>query len=354
MAETETQNRSKGITCNAGPELTTLAEKFVRALRLPYVWGCVILALVFVEIPIILDMFFETPRLPILGPDILYLIVVFLMSVYFPLSVRFARARVLEAEAKLTTLLPGGEADYHEAFGRAVSFRGQVLLIIAIAALAIYIIVQMETLIALIVISICAAYIAFMLGSLIWFNLGCIIGLYRLGGKSLKFKAFREDSKLGTRPIGSLSLSLSGAYFAGVVILILFSAVSTNPQYQIPYLWTVYAVLILVGLVMLFLPLFRVHFRMVEEKTRQDLLIQSRFDCVSHDLKSGEVEDPLANIQKLLSLGMADRKLQAVSAWPFDTTLLGKLLVILLSVTAALIARYLWTVFVGQGSAPPF
>lgn len=167
------------------------------------------------------------------------------------------------------------------------------------------------------------------------------MGLYQLGGKSLKFKSFRENSKLGTRPIGSLCLSLSGAYFVGVILLILFSATSPNELYKIPYLKVIYAVLILVGLIMFFLPLYRVHLRMVEEKTRQELLIQRQFDVASHYLKSSEEENPLDDIQRLLILEMADRKIQATSTWPFDTSLLGQLLVFLLSVIAALIAGYL-------------
>ena len=343
MAESEPQNRRNGITANAGPELPTLAEKFVRVLRLPYLWGCVIWALVFVEIPVLVGKFSGDPE-PIDATYIIYLMVLFLMSIYFPLSVRFARARVLEAEAKLTPLLPGGEADYHEAFGRTVSYRGQILASVAIALLAIYFIARPNSLIDRTVMSVCAVYIATMLGSLIWFNLRCIIGLYRLGGKALKFKAFREDSRLGTRPIGTLSLSLVGAYSVGVAILLLFSVFSPNKSFFNSYLLSVYTVIFLLGLAMFVLALFRVHFRMAEEKTRQDILIQRHFDRTSHDLKSREGDSPLVNIQKLLSLDLADRKLQSVSTWPFDTAVLGKLLVILLSVTAALIARALWTV----------
>jgi len=44
---------------------------------------------------------------------------------------------------------------------------------------------------------------------------------------------------------------------------------------------------------------------------------------------------------KVLSLDIADRKLQTISTWPFDTSLLGKLTVIILSVIATLIARVL-------------
>jgi hypothetical protein len=94
--------------------------------------------------------------------------VIFLMSVYFPLSVRFVRARVLEAEAKLTELLPGGEADYHEAFGSTVSHRGQILVVIAIALLAIYFIAISNTMTDRVIIAICTVYIATMLGSLVW------------------------------------------------------------------------------------------------------------------------------------------------------------------------------------------
>ena len=210
------------MVTEVGPEQLTIAERFVRLLRLPYFLGCVIWAMVLLVIPVFVARFYRL-RDPIDAQEILYLSVIFLMSVYFPLSVRFVRSKVLEAEPKIASILPDGEADYHRVFGSAVSYPGQILVIVAIALMSVYVIIQSKSLVIRVVNLVCATYIATMLGSLIWFNLGCIIGLYQLGGKSLKFKSFREDSKLGTRPIGSLCLSLSGAYFAGVILLILFS-----------------------------------------------------------------------------------------------------------------------------------
>ena len=327
------------MVAGVGPEQPTIAEKFVRLFHLPYFLGCIIWALVLLEIPILLERHFR-PHEPISGQGILYLIVIFFMSVYFPLSVRYVRTKLLEAEPKISSVLPDGEADYHKTFGRAVSYLGQILVIIAILFMAIYVIVHTGSMTSRVINSICAVYIATMLGSLIWFNLGCIIGLYQLGGKSLKFKSFREDPKMGTRPMGSLCLSLSGAYFVGVILLILFSATSPNELYKIPYLKVIYAVLILVGLAMFFIPLYRVHLRMVEERNRQELLIQRQFDVTSNNLKSSGVENQLNNIQVLLSLVMADRKLQSTSTWPFDTSLLGQLFIFLLPVIAAAIATY--------------
>jgi hypothetical protein len=180
-----------------------------------------------------------------------------------------------------------------------------------------------------------------MLGSLIWFNIGCVTGLYRLGGKSLKFRSFWEGPKLGTRPIGSLCLSLSAAYFVGVILLILFSVTSPNELYQIPYIRVIYGVFILGGLTMFFLPLYRVHLRMAEEKARQELQVQRQFDMASNIPKSNEKQILSDNIQKLMALEMVDRKIQAISTWPFDTGLLTRLLIILLPVIASLFAHYL-------------
>jgi len=323
-----------------GPEQPTIAERFVRLLHVPYLLGCVIWALVLLEIPILFARFYGSHE-PITNQQILYLIVVFLMSVYFPMSVRFVRNRLLEAEPKITPLLPDGEADYHGLFGRAVNPRRQIIVIIVIALMAIYVIIHTSSFVGRVINSVCSIYIAVMLGSLIWFNIGCVTGLYRLGGKSLKFRSFWEGPKLGTRPIGSLCLSLSAAYFVGVILLILFSVTSPNELYQIPYIRVIYGVFILGGLTMFFLPLYRVHLRMAEEKARQELQVQRQFDMASNIPKSNEKQILSDNIQKLMALEMVDRKIQAISTWPFDTGLLTRLLIILLPVIASLFAHYL-------------
>jgi hypothetical protein len=345
MSESEMLDRSNGTwAANPGPEVPTLAEKFVKVLRLPYILGCIAWALIFLQIPVTLDTFLRSPRATT-GQGMAYLIVIFILALYFPLSVRFVRARVLEAESKLIPLLPNGEADYHERFGQALSYRGQIIIIIVLALMAIPVDFQFESALSRFLVTLNAAYIVFMLGSLIWFNSGCVVGLYRLGRKPLKFSPFRQDPKMGTSPIGSISLSLALSYFAGIVILILFTAVTPYQSFKSSYLIIIYAVLISVGLVMFFLPLIRVHFRMAEEKVRQNLIIQGHFDSASYELKQEELGEPLLNIQKLLCLDMADRKLQAISTWPFDTALLGRLSLIIASVIATLVARGLMIPF---------
>lgn len=339
-----------------GPERLTLAEKVVRLLHLPYVLGCIIWALVLFELPIVVVILEQ--KLQIRGhplqidslEGILYLAGAFLIAIYFPLAVRFVRSRVLETEKKLIPLLPEGERDYHEIFSHSVGHRGQIIAVaVMVLASAYPVVVRLQSIYAPFINSAIALYVATMLGGLISLDVGCFIGLYRLGRSPLKFQTFRTDPKMGTKPIGSLSLSLAGAYFTGIVILIFFSAVANllSDSFYIG----VYALLIAVGISLFFLPILRVHRRMVEEKNKQDQLIQDHFDCISHELKQGEGINPLEKIQKLLSLEIADRKVQAISTWPFDTAIMGKLSVILLSVVATLFARYIWEILL-RGPKP--
>ncbi len=51
-----------------------------------------------------------------------------------------------------------------------------------------------------------------------------------------------------------------------------------------------------------------------------------------------DLHTTLASMQNILALESAERKAHAVSTWPFDTTILGKLAAIILSIHVAIIS----------------
>jgi hypothetical protein len=52
-----------------------------------------------------------------------------------------------------------------------------------------------------------------------------------------------------------------------------------------------------------------------------------------------ELSSCLASWQNILTLEAAERKAQAVSTWPFDTAILGKLAAIVLTILIAIISN---------------
>jgi hypothetical protein len=291
------------------------------------------------------------------------------MTLYFPISVRFLRTRLKNAEFNITKILPKGESDFQKAFGRVVSLKGQIAIILVIILGAAYVVIRSKTMVSLISNTFCVIYMAIMQGSLLWFTISCFFGLYKIGAplskdelgkdetaekaikKPIKFLSPTKDSRLGTRPIGTLCLTLSGAYFVGIILLVLLSAVSPIEMPKISYVIVCYSFLILLGITIFFLPLYRVHLRMVEEKNKQELqLIRKQNSDASDESQSNMAEQPLEKIQKQLDFLMKERKkeleessIKSIHTWPFDTYLIGQFLFFLLSVAASLIASYVWS-----------
>lgn len=335
-----------------GLERRTLVERMIDVLPLPYAVNCAIWALLLGPVFYLITMLFSGQDNVLVAmitaggrieqwQGIIYNIVGPCLLFYLPMSIRFMRTRISKAEPKIIPLLHGGKTDYQDTLGHILNYRRQIIfmVIFLVPGIPVIFLYQSDSLVAYVCWVILTCYTIVMLGSMSCLYLGSIIGLYRLGTKPLKWQSFLQDPLLGTKPVGTLSLSLAFSYFIGLGILILLSTFSPYDALKGTVFMSLYVVLILVGVFMFFFPTYRIHLKMVEEKARQSTLIHSHFAEDSLGLKAPLSNDPLANIQKLLSLEIADRKLQRVSTWPFDTSLLGKLTVIVLSVVATLVAR---------------
>src|SRR5207247_7358655 len=106
------------------------------------------------------------------------------------------------------------------------------------------------------------------LSSVVWTYWSISRGIHRLGAVPLVLRPYFEDAFLGLKPVGSLALSLASAYFAFIALflLILAAAPSTPAPGDIVGVGGFLSGLIALGLLLFFVPLRRLHHRMVRAK----------------------------------------------------------------------------------------
>jgi len=343
-----------------GREGLTLAERFVAGFRLPYVLGCVFVGLVlFGVFTTGLSAYVETADLQqaleaAFAPESVAVGLLVSYAFYAP---RYMRERLADAGAHLFALLPSREDGFRKVFSGIASARPQLvtwMLFLVSLLLAVNVSALMGAAPSSIVIAggtpspleffaavygvVSLAVATLGLSSVVWTYSTISRGIHRFGGTPLSLRPYYEDSFLGLKPVGSLSLSLAGAYFGFIVLLLLVLA--TSPR--VPTVGDVIGVggfvsgLIVVGLVLFFIPMRRLHRQMIERKRLEVGRLRERLAPIFYD--RAEATAP-KDIGHLFHLDMMDRKVSSMALWPFDMRILGKLSVIALSVTAILISR---------------
>lgn len=330
-------------------EKTTLIERFVGLIPIPYplaalVWTVLLGFPGFSAIQLLAtgSTTFSLANLPnsLLNISLTY---------YLFLMVRYMRLRVVAAEPLVAGRLSGGEQDYHRACGRMT----QTAPVIGLAAatgtvlLASYaylgILAAIPGLIAFNVILVYLNSLAY--STYLWEFATASLGLYRLGGSSLKLDSFLADRMMGSKPMGNLALVLTVAYFGA--LLLAFLLFSTFLPSTVPGTVAFYTSLLL-GVALFFLPLTSIHTKMRAEKGRLLREIGARYAQLNQDpSRPGEtatlddVRVGLARLAALQELEMMDRKVASLPTWPFDIQVVSKFITIVLSVTAVLSARLL-------------
>ncbi len=174
-----------------------------------------------------------------------------------------------------------------------------------------------------------------MSGTAIWVYAGAVGGLRRLGKGPLKLRPFYEDESMGLKPLATLSLSLSAAYFSLLLIMVLMFLIG---PVRVEYVITV-AGLLMLGLVFFFLPLVGAHLRMKEEKKALQATIRRRWaDLLSRALdpnEPGEIPDR----STLSVLETLERRVDDARTWPVDLPILSKLGVMALTIIVALLTQ---------------
>jgi len=144
------------------------------------------------------------------------------------LIVRYTRLRVVAAESPLGVRLSEGPQQYQRVFGRMAQTTPVITLatILGTLILAIYassgILPAIPWLIAVNAFVVYFDVLAF--STYLWEFTIASLGLYKLGGASLKLASFLEHRMMGARHMGNLALSLTTAYFGGLLVTYLLFA----------------------------------------------------------------------------------------------------------------------------------
>jgi hypothetical protein len=264
---------------------------------------------------------------------------------------------VLDAEQALSPLMPDREEGYRRAFA-PLSRSGPPLLLALLlaAAFARYIWAGFRDSLGpgSTAAQILYSLFAFLVyGGSIWVYLAALRGLSQLGRLPLWLQPLHEDRMMGLRPAGSLSLSISVAFFAILGILILIALV--NPV--IPEYLLLLAACTAVGVLLFFLPLQGLHRQLTEARSalraaihrRQAVRIEATGLFAGQSGPAGapppaggeEAERLLREVLDLQVLELAERKVGELAGWPFDTRILGRLSAAVVSVATGLILNFL-------------
>jgi hypothetical protein len=315
------------VHVSGGPELPTLAERFIGLLRLPYPIGCIVivgLALV-ASITQLGLVFAGTASFQ------LNAIVGSMLLVYALYAPRFMREKVLQTERAISGLLPNGEKEYHMLFGRISAYRPQLILFILFWVLTFFSFTSDPFRFLIDNISY-STVLSLGVSSTLWTYYSASRGIHKMGAVSMNLRPYFADPLLGLRPIGSLALYLAGAYFAALILGLLNTLAFPTP----PSGYIAIGVMTLLGFVFFFLPLMRLHRRMLLQKKVERSKIAEKMAGVFRVDSEGNEQTEMA---RMFKLDIMERKISSIAGWPFDIQILGRLLVIGLSVTTVLLAR---------------
>ena len=346
-----------------GPHRPTLTEWLIGFLPLPFVVGSLLLALLFGFPRVFLAVFLDTGNLDAILAQfppgeggLLVLVLIVDVSVYLsvPLATRYMRRQVVKAKEAISPLLPQGEETYLRVFGRISSFWPPLLIAAAFIGFFGFLLLLPGTVLPTgpfsIILSLPQIFLFFpILGAFVWVYVRSTLGIYQLGLGSLRMKSYPQDPVLGLRPLGSLSFALAWPYLATLGIVALWISLGVGPD----ILFVV--ALLIVGVVLFFLPLYEVHRRMVRERKKAHALVRDqlweRTEKVDTLEREGgdptlfDVMNRLVSLEEAASLERAERRIDEIHDWPFDTRIVGRLAALTLTVVAVLLTRYAATLF---------
>ena len=289
------------------------------------------------------------PHLQLVPVQTLLNSAVILFIIFLFYAPRYMRRKVVQAEQSLSPLLPKGEEDFHYLFSRISDPKPQLVglavLILLDSAVTLqpplydlnYILQSPVPVVATVASVIPGAIFSIGASSTLWVYFGSLLGIHRMGRSSLKLLPYSKDPTLGLRPVGSLSLSLAMVYFSIVGLFLIFIS---GWILATPIALGFESGLILLGLVMFFLPMVRIHRRMLQLKGVERNKLRERLALRLPD--SSDPNSP-SDVSQILMLDLMKREVSSISTWPFDTQILGKLLAIVLTVMSIL--SFLFTFF---------
>jgi len=360
-----------GDSIVTGPHKATIIERIVGSLRIPYVFGSVLLAFllgppgailstfvytrdIFEAFNRVVWLFFGSP-LPWLQ-GYLGLGLLSVLFYYLLYMIQFMRQRLVSVESQLVSLLPEGEDTFDAIFGAVsksmppVAFAILFMLVIAFQSVpelpdnfVFFCVNNINTVFLLVAWPFW--FIAFC--TFVWVYVGSIRGLYELG-KKVKLRSFNEDKMLGVRPVGSLSLSLTYTYFMGLIILGLLPTI-LQPEASILGYMVVLSTCAMVGLILFLLPQYTLHKKMVEAKGVEKELLRRELSKVvrtadeeKDDVESvAEIKDALNRLTTVLQVDMTRNEVESIPTWPFDTQIISRLAGMAMSIIIVIIGQWI-------------
>ena len=325
-----------------GPERPTLIERFIGVFHLPYLVGCLPWAF-------LMSLFSSVAgNVEPLGPAKAFegwvtsfvqvsnnSIIIVLLMFYLLYAPHYVRMRIVQAKESIAPLLLNREEEFHRLFGRISALRPHAVVWLVISLLFLTGLNPgfPSTLgLSFPLPNILFIVLALLISSVIWTYYASLRGIDQMGTAQLQLRPYFKDRMLGLRPVGRLSLSIATAYFLLIGFLLISILVSPAPL-------VIYALILgltLLGVLMFFLPLRRLHGRMLEQKKLERAGLEDRLG----QLYQNPVETRSStDISELFMLDMRERRISSIATWPFDTGIIIRLSAIIISVVAILLSK---------------
>jgi hypothetical protein len=334
-----------------------LIERIVDLFPGPYVFKCLIFSCLFGVPLLLLTRFLDTSNvqtaLAVFGPLLWQNVVTFsfanfVLLFYAVYGVRYMRHEISVMTPKVEPMVPEGTGrNLHEIFEpvcRLVPAVVVSLLLIAVSLASFPDQISQHSAgpISFVLIAVSFPFVYLAYGTFIWFYSSSVKCLYDFGRRPLRLAEFHEDSHLGMKPVGSLSLSLALVYFAGLG-LVFFSFLSIPPPLEFAV-----EVMILGGIFLFLLPLSTIHRKMRSKKELEREKLKARYrsvvDSIGESLQNIQKMKP-KNVERVLAVDIIDRYVSSIPEWPFDSKTLTWLSAIVLTVVASIITRYVTILF---------
>ena len=323
----------------------TIVERVVNLVPGPYILKCLVFWMIFGTPGMVLTRYLDTFSFDravavftqLTARDVFYFSMPNLvLPLYGFLGIGYMRSKIVQKTPDLETVAADGAKTLDGVFGSISGSLAAVVLAVLFGVVSITSFPGQTEHVAG-VLSLIVKVVGFVFGALsygtfVWMYASSIRGLYRLSKGQMRFVSFFEDSHLGTRPLGSISLSFALVYFFGVgLVFLAFNPVPT------PILVASLG-LILVGVAIFFLPLYTMHARMVKEKQAAEKALRKNLSRIMGSIE--RKEESANEITEIFLFQLLENKVSKISEWPFDTVTLSWFSAIVITVLGTIITRY--------------
>ena len=330
----------------------SIIERFLKRIPLPYPVASLALAIGVILLGLSLSRLADTGNLQsafyYLGlgwkSQINFLIGNLILPIYALISIKYMKNEAASGKAGLIELTHEGEKSLSKAFKGTES---SIPIVVIIVLLLIPTVINQDYLQAIVGPVTAIAYvvsfgiISLIYATFLWTYISLVKGLYQLGKFPLKLTPFYQDNTLGLKPLGNLSLKLSLVYFVGVFLILL--ELFINPLVSVSTLVEI-GLLILLGVLLFFLPLYTAHKRLVQEREHYLKSLRQKLDNTSFGIKDDNVTFENLNHEqatKIIAHDILEQRITAISSWPIDPTMVRILTALTISTVTTLVGRLL-------------